>query len=271
MTAGKTVRGLGLISGGLDSMLAARLLMEQGIAVTGIAFVTPFFDSKNAEAAAARVGFPLIVRDITAPHLAMVKNPPSGYGRQMNPCIDCHALMLSVAGEVMDAEGFDFLFTGEVLNERPMSQSLRSLNRVANLSGRPGHVLRPLSALRLKETVVEREGTVDRTRLLDLEGRSRRRQFELAQDVGDHRLPERRPAAACSPTRATRAASRTCSSTARRPGRTSWSCSRSAASSGCARASRPRSGRSSSTTSRSRRCAAPATCCCARSACRGRW
>ncbi len=195
MTIGRTVRGLGLISGGLDSMLAARLLMEQGIAVTGIAFVTPFFGSKNAEAAAARLGFPLIVRDITAPHLAMVKHPPSGYGRQMNPCIDCHALMLSVAGEVMDAEGFDFLFTGEVLNERPMSQSLRSLNRVANLSGRPGCVLRPLSALRLRETDIERDGLVERKRLLNLEGRSRRRQFELARGWGIADYPN--PAGGC--------------------------------------------------------------------------
>jgi hypothetical protein len=195
MTAGRTARGLGLISGGLDSMLAARLLMEQGIAVTGIAFVTPFFGSKNAEIAAARVGFPLLVRDITTPHLAMVKKPPSGYGSRMNPCIDCHALMLRIAGEVMDAEGFDFLFTGEVLNERPMSQSLRSLNRVANLSGRPGEVLRPLSALRLKETIVEHEGTVDRSRLLNLEGRSRRRQFELAARWGITDYPN--PAGGC--------------------------------------------------------------------------
>lgn len=195
MTGRKAVRGLGLISGGLDSMLAARLLMEQDIAVTGIAFVTPFFGSKNAELAAARVGFPLIVRDITAPHLAMVKNPPSGYGSRMNPCIDCHALMLVSAGALMDAEGFDFLFTGEVLNERPMSQSLRSLNRVANLSGRPGHVLRPLSALRLKETVVESEGKVDRSRLLNLEGRSRRRQFELARQWGIADYPN--PAGGC--------------------------------------------------------------------------
>jgi len=195
MAAGQLVRGLGLISGGLDSMLAARLLMEQGVAVTGITFVTPFFNAKNARVAAARIGFPLIVRDITAPHLAMVKAPPSGYGRQMNPCIDCHALMLSVAGAIMDAEGFDFLFTGEVLNERPMSQSLRSLNRVANLAGRPGHLLRPLSALRLKETIVEREGKVDRTQLLNLEGRSRRRQFELARIWGIADYPT--PAGGC--------------------------------------------------------------------------
>jgi len=195
MPEARTVRGLGLISGGLDSMLAARLLMEQGIAVTGIAFVTPFFGSANAEAAASRIGFPLIVRDITATHLAMVKKPASGYGSQMNPCIDCHALMLSCAGEVMDAAGFDFLFTGEVLNERPMSQSLRSLNRVANLSGRREHVLRPLSALRLAQTSAERTGQVDRSRLLDLEGRSRRRQFELAARWGISEFPT--PAGGC--------------------------------------------------------------------------
>jgi tRNA-specific 2-thiouridylase len=195
MPEGRTTRALGLISGGLDSMLAARLLLEQEVAVTGIAFVTPFFGSANAEAAARRVGFPLIVRDITAPHLAMVRNPPSGYGAHMNPCIDCHALMLRIAGEIMDAEGFAFLFTGEVLNERPMSQSLRSLNRVANLSGRRDRVLRPLSALRLVATAPEREGLVDRSRLLDLEGRSRRRQFELARRWGIGEYPT--PAGGC--------------------------------------------------------------------------
>ena len=171
----------------------------------------------------------------------------------------------------MDAEGFDFLFTGEVLNERPMSQSLRSLNRVANLSGRPGHVLRPLSALRLKETVVEREGKVDRARLLDLEGRSRRRQFELAAAWGITDYPT--PAGGCLLTDpGTRAASRTCWSTARRPGPHELELLK------IGRQFRIRDGRQgrgreerSRTTSRSRRCAAPATCCCARSACRGRW
>jgi hypothetical protein len=176
-------------------MLAARLLMEQGVAVTGIAFVTPFFGSANAEAAARTVGFPLIVRDITAPHLAMARNPPSGYGAHMNPCIDCHALMLRLAGEVLDAEGFDLLFTGEVLNERPMSQSLRSLNRVANLSGRRGLVLRPLSALRLEPTIPEQDGRIDRARLLGLEGRARRRQFELAAGWGITEYPT--PAGGC--------------------------------------------------------------------------
>src|SRR5512139_4031507 len=195
MTERRRTRAIGLISGGLDSMLAARLLMEQGVAVTGIAFVTPFFGAAKAEAAARIVGFPLLVRDITAIHLTMVRNPPSGYGAHMNPCIDCHALMLRIAGEIMDTEGFDLLFTGEVLNERPMSQSLRSLNRVANLSGRRGFVLRPLSALRLEPTVPESDGRIERSRLLDLEGRSRRRQFELAARWGITGYPT--PAGGC--------------------------------------------------------------------------
>jgi len=103
--------------------------------------------------------------------------------------------MLRVAGEVMDAEGFDLLFTGEVLNERPMSQSRRSLNRVANLSGRRDFVLRPLSALRLEPTRPERDGRIDRARLLDLEGRARRRQFGLAARWGITGYPT--PAGGC--------------------------------------------------------------------------
>lgn len=191
----KKVRALGLISGGLDSMLAVCLLKEQGIEVTGITFVTPFFSAAKAETAARRIGFPLLVRDITIPHLALVKSPPSGYGSQMNPCIDCHALMLRVAGKIMDDEGYDILFTGEVLNERPMSQNLRSLNRVANLSGNKGRILRPLSALLLAETAPEQAGKVNRSRLLDVQGRSRRRQFELAERYGIRDYPT--PAGGC--------------------------------------------------------------------------
>jgi tRNA U34 2-thiouridine synthase MnmA/TrmU len=196
MTDGRRqARGLGLISGGLDSMLAARLLVEQGVAVTGIAFVTPFFGPAKAEIAARQIGFPLVVRDITEPHLAMVKAPPSGYGSRMNPCIDCHALMLRIAGAMLGETGCDFLFTGEVLGERPMSQNLRALNRVANLSGQTGRVLRPLSARLLAETAPEREGLVDRGRLLDIQGRSRRRQFELAAAYGIRDYPT--PAGGC--------------------------------------------------------------------------
>ncbi len=108
-------RALGLISGGLDSSLAAMTLMRQGIEVTGIAFVTPFFNADKAKAAAKVIGYQLIIENIGDIHLKMVKTPQYGYGRNMNPCIDCHALMFQLAGEKMTAEGFDFLFSGEVL------------------------------------------------------------------------------------------------------------------------------------------------------------
>jgi tRNA-specific 2-thiouridylase len=176
-------------------MLAAAILREQGIDVTGISFTTPFFSSKAAEAASRQIGFPLLVKDITLPHMEVVRNPPSGYGANMNPCIDCHALMVLEAGRIMDREGMDFIFTGEVLGERPMSQNRRSLNRVVNLSGRKGLVLRPLSALLLDETVPEREGKVDRGRLLDIQGRSRKPQFALAEKYGIEEYPA--PAGGC--------------------------------------------------------------------------
>ncbi len=176
-------------------MLAARLLMDQGIEVTGIAFVTPFFSSAKAEAASRQVGFPLIVRDITAPHLEMVKDPPSGYGANMNLCIDCHTLMVKEAGAIMEREGIDFIFTGEVLGQRPMSQRRPALNRVANLSGWRGRLLRPLSARLLDETIMEEEGKVDRSRLLDIQGRSRKRQFALAEEYGITDFPS--PAGGC--------------------------------------------------------------------------
>jgi len=116
-------RGIGLVSGGLDSILAVKVIQEQGIEVLGIAFVTPFFGAERAVEAAEQLGIELRVMDISEEHLAMVKAPAHGYGKTMNPCIDCHTLMLKCAGRVMEAEGYDFLFTGEVLGERPMSQN----------------------------------------------------------------------------------------------------------------------------------------------------
>ena len=109
------VRALGLMSGGLDSMLAVRVLLDQGIEVRGITFQTPFFGPKGAQKAADQLGIVLQVVDIGEVHLQMLKKPQYGYGSQMNPCIDCHALMLNTAGRIMDEEGFDLLATGEVL------------------------------------------------------------------------------------------------------------------------------------------------------------
>jgi len=177
-------KALGLLSGGLDSSLAALTLKRQEVDVTCIAFVTPFFGSSKAEKAARQMGIPLIVQPIGEVHLEMVKNPQYGYGKNMNPCIDCHAMMFRIAGEIMAERGFDFLFSGEVLGQRPMSQNLSALQAVAKHSAMAGRILRPLSARLLPETPMEKEGLVDRSRLLDIQGRSRRRQAEYAEAWG---------------------------------------------------------------------------------------
>ncbi len=178
------VTGIGLISGGLDSVLAARVLQDQDIRVIGVTFVAPFFGSQKAERAAEILRMELRVMDIARIHLEVVRSPKHGYGKEMNPCIDCHTLMFREAGKVMEEEGADFLFSGEVLGERPMSQNRRSLKLVARESGYEDLILRPLSAKLLPETLPEREGKVDRERLLDISGRSRKRQMELAEYYG---------------------------------------------------------------------------------------
>ena len=177
-------KALGLISGGLDSTLAAMTLMRQGIEVTGISFVTPFFGAGKARIAAEKIGFPLIVSEISDIHLQMVKDPKYGYGRNMNPCIDCHAMMFRLAGEIMEKEGFDFLFSGEVLGQRPMSQNANALRSVANHCDYTDKVLRPLSAKLLPITPMEEAGLVDRDLLLDIQGRSRKPQQALAVKWG---------------------------------------------------------------------------------------
>lgn len=182
-------KALGLISGGLDSSLAALTLIRQGIEVTGIAFVTPFFNAEKAKKAAQTIGHPLIIENIGEIHLNMVKAPRYGYGRHMNPCIDCHAMMFEQAGKRMLEDGFDFLFSGEVLGQRPKSQNANALRSVAKLSGFSKRVLRPLSAKLLPPTAMEEAGLVDREQLLDIQGRSRKRQQVLAKEWGYHDYP----------------------------------------------------------------------------------
>jgi tRNA U34 2-thiouridine synthase MnmA/TrmU len=177
-------KALGLLSGGIDSSLAALTLKKQGVDVTCISFVTPFFGSAKAEKAARKLEIPLIIRNISDIHLEMVKAPQYGYGKNMNPCIDCHAMMFRLAGQIMEEQGFDFLFSGEVLGQRPMSQNPRALREVATYSGYSERILRPMSARLLPKTKMEESGLVDRERLLDIQGRSRRRQEELAHAWG---------------------------------------------------------------------------------------
>jgi tRNA U34 2-thiouridine synthase MnmA/TrmU len=180
----KKFKALGLLSGGLDSILAVKLIQEQGIDVTGLSFETPFFGPEKARNAAARIGIPLIVLDITDIHLEMLKYPRYGYGKNMNPCIDCHALMLNCAGKKMQELGADFLFTGEVLGQRPMSQNRNSLHIVAKNSGYEQFIVRPLSARLLPETLPETEGKLNRQLLLDINGRGRKRQMAMAEKWG---------------------------------------------------------------------------------------
>lgn len=191
----KRRRGLGLLSGGLDSMLAATVLRDQGLDITVIFFVTPFFGPARAKEAAAHLQLPLILADITDKFFPLIYAPPHGFGRGHNPCIDCHLLMLREAATLLEPEGFDFLFTGEVLGQRPMSQNRGSLNLIARESGVPELLLRPLSARLLTPTRPELLGWVDRDQLLDLSGRSRRRQIALAAEYGITNYPA--PAGGC--------------------------------------------------------------------------
>ncbi len=176
-------------------MLSGAVLRAQGIEVTFICFVTPFYGAQRAQEAAAHLGLPLKVVDLTEKFYPLLYEPPHGFGKGHNPCIDCHALMIREAGAVMAAEGFDFIFTGEVLGQRPMSQNRGSLNTVARESGLADLLLRPLSAKLLKATRPELEGWVDRERLLNLSGRGRKRQIALAAEYGISRYPA--PAGGC--------------------------------------------------------------------------
>ena len=176
-------------------MLAAELIRAQGINVLGLFFETPFFTSKKARESAQSMGLPFKVVDITKRHLDVVKRPKHGYGGNMNPCIDCHALMFKIAGEMLKKEGAEFVLTGEVMGQRPMSQNKKSLALIASESGIDGLLLRPLSAKRLPVTIPEEKGWVKRELLMGFEGRSRKPQMELAQALNIKSYPS--PAGGC--------------------------------------------------------------------------
>jgi tRNA-specific 2-thiouridylase len=178
------VKAVGLFSGGLDSLLAAKLLMNQGIDVHAVTFQSPFYGPEKGLRAGEILGIPVEVRDVTDLIFRLVESPPHGYGRNLNPCLDCHAMMFREAGMRMKELGGSFLFSGEVLGQRPFSQNYRALQQVADLSGYGESVVRPLSAKLLPRTKPEEEGKVDRERLMDIQGRSRARQMGLAREWG---------------------------------------------------------------------------------------
>lgn len=178
------VRALGAFSGGLDGILAVLILKSQGIEVDLATFSSPFFGAEQGRKEAVQLALPWREIPVADEMIALLKNPPSGFGKNLNPCIDCHAGMFRILGEIAETEGYDFIFSGEVAGQRPMSQNKNSLNRIARLSGCGDIMLRPLSARLLKATAPEREGLVDRERLLDLSGRSRKPQMKLAEEYG---------------------------------------------------------------------------------------
>ena len=188
-------RGLSLMSGGLDSQLAVRVLERAGAVVEAVTFETPFFTSERAVAAAKALGVKIHVIDFLDDELALIQNPPHGFGGAMNPCIDCHATMIRRAGELMTKLGYDFVATGEVRGQRPMSQNAQSLLTVEKASGLKGRLVRPLSAKFLEPTIPELEGKLDREKLLDISGRARDRQIALAAEFGIVDYPS--PAGGC--------------------------------------------------------------------------
>ena len=183
-------KGVILFSGGLDSILAAKLLMDQGIDMVGFHCVSPFvsqdtnLDNTEAGIAAKNIGLKLFHYRLDKGYLDMVKNPEHGYGKRMNPCIDCKIYFLQKATEYMEKIGADFIATGEVVGQRPMSQLKNTMNHIHKSSNLKGKLLRPLSAKILEPTAVEESGLVDREKLLDISGRGRGRQIELADKFG---------------------------------------------------------------------------------------
>ncbi|MFN3531337.1 MAG: hypothetical protein ACK41Q_02325 [Candidatus Brocadia sp.] len=180
-------KALALLSGGLDSTLAIRVIQKQGIEVIALNFVTVFcrctsHGSCKLEAVkvSEKFGIPIKVINTTERFLELVKKPKFGYGKNMNPCIDCRINIFRIAGEYMREIGADFIITGEVLGQRPMSQrkeAMKLIDKEANLTGL---VLRPLCAKHMEPTIPEKLGIVDRERLLQIRGRSRKDQIQLA-------------------------------------------------------------------------------------------
>ncbi|MDO9465084.1 MAG: tRNA 4-thiouridine(8) synthase ThiI [bacterium] len=184
------MKAVALISGGLDSALGAKVVMEQGVEVYGFTVVHVFSESiktvasSYAERSADELGIILYSHKASRDFLNIVKHPRYGYGKNMNPCLDCRIYMLIKAGQYMKKIGASFLITGEVLGERPMSQRRDAMNIVDRDSGLKGLILRPLSAKLLSPTIPEIKGWISRDRLLDIQGRSRKPQFMLANQYG---------------------------------------------------------------------------------------
>jgi len=183
------MKAIALFSGGLDSTLAMKLIIDQGIDVIALNVSTGFGSTKDRkehmQSMCDQVGATLKIINIENEYLQDVLfSPKHGYGKNFNPCIDCHAKMFAVAKKVMEDEGASFLISGEVMGQRPMSQNKDALQTVLEDGDVEGLLLRPMSAKRLKPTIPEEKGWVDRDKLEDIVGRSRDRQMELVKEIG---------------------------------------------------------------------------------------
>lgn len=195
------IKAVALYSGGLDSTLAIKLIKNQGIDVLAVHFYTGFCITETkrrrgekredgshyvnpALKYAAKYGFPIEIVDISDGYVDVITNPRYGYGSNVNPCIDCRIYMFKKAKEIMEETGSNFIITGEVLGQRPMSQHLQAMKIIERDSGLEGLVLKPLSAKRLPPTIPELKGWVNREELEGIVGRSRKRQIELAKRLG---------------------------------------------------------------------------------------
>ena len=176
----KKRKAVSLISGGLDSALATKLMLEQGIEVLALHLSSPFGCDENVAKVTEHLNVPLKIVEKGMDYIDLVRNPQYGYGKNMNPCIDCRIYMFVAARKVMEEAGADFIVTGEVLGQRPMSQRRDAMDLIDRDSEMDGLILRPLSAKHLPPTRPEIEGWVDREQLLDISGRGRTKQLELA-------------------------------------------------------------------------------------------
>ena len=196
------ITALGLFSGGLDSILACRIIADQGVRVRALKFVTPFFDHEllgreQAYQQEVRHNYGLEVElvDLSDGYIELLRNPAHGFGKNFNPCIDCKIMMFSRARELMAEYGASFLISGEVLGQRPMSQRRDTLNVIERDAVCKDILLRPLSAQLMEPTLPEREGWVDRARLYGFAGRGRKSQISLAGELGITTFPS--PAGGC--------------------------------------------------------------------------
>lgn len=184
----KKIKAIGLLSGGLDSTVATKLILEQGIEVEAVNFVTVFCTCTSkgstclaSQKAAEQLNVPLKVIDISEEYLEVIKKPKYGYGSGINPCLDCRIFSLKKAKQYMEETGASFVFTGEVLGQRPMSQRREAMNIIERDSGLKGYLVRPLSAKFFPPTIPEEKGILDRNKLLAISGRSRKPQISLAE------------------------------------------------------------------------------------------